>query len=129
MQPTKSTSISNQDSLNKSITKALAGNLSPGTGVTYDIDGQPLTFNIDNMSGVIIRVGSSANPFALPYFWAASNVDLTIEHNLGKVPYGYIVIAKSGPCDVYWGSIAATTTHITLRNTDATQGTTIWIMC
>lgn len=128
MQPIKASSIENQDSLNKSITKVFAGNVSPGNGLTFDANNQPTTFSVDNTVGRIFRIGSTANPLGLTYAWPASNTNLTIEHDLNTIPYGYIVIAKSGPCDVYWGSIIATDTNITLKNTDATKDTTIWLL-
>lgn len=122
--------VSNQDEYNKSVNLVMSGNISPGNGDgTEDSAGQPLAFTTDNTVGRIIRVGSTANPNGLPNHWAASNTNLTIEHDLNTVPYGYIVIAKSGPCDVYWGTVAATTNFITLKNTDATQDTTIWLLC
>jgi hypothetical protein len=128
MKPIIPASITNQDEYNKSIGKVLNGNVSPGNGLTFDPNGQPLTYSTDNMSGIIIRIGSLANPYSLPAHWTASNTDLTIAHNLNKVPYGYIVIAKSKTCDVYWGSIAATKTTITLRITDDTADTTIQLL-
>lgn len=130
MQVQTPSTVSNQDEYNKSVNRALSGNISPGNGNgTEDSAGQPLTFTTDNTVGRIIRVGSTANPNGLPNSWPASNTNLTIEHDLNAVPYGYIVIAKSGPCDVYWGTVAATATFITLKNTDATQDTTIWLLC
>lgn len=118
-----------QDDLNKSVNKTVNGNLSVASGATFDSTGQPLTFNPDNMCGLVIRIGSTANPHSLATHWTASNVDLTITHSLNKTPFGYLVIAKSGTCDVYWGSVAATLNTITLRITDASQDTTIWILC
>jgi len=129
MQPQNPTSISNQDMYNKSLAQVLSNNVSPGNGLTFDTNGQPLTFSPDNGVGIIIRIGSSSNPFSLPANWVTNNTDLTIAHNLGKIPYGYIVIAKSEACDVYWGSMLATTTTITLRNTNAAADTSIWILC
>lgn len=129
MQPQTPTSISNQDEYNKSVNRVLVGNVSPGNGDgTYDSANQPLAFTQDNTIGCIIRVGSVGNPNALPNSWAGSNLDTTITHNLNAVPYGYIVIAKSGTCDVYWGSLMASLTTICLRNTDGNQDTTIWIL-
>lgn len=129
MQPRVPTGISNQDTLNKSVNTVLAGNVSPGNGLTFDSNGQPLTYSTDNMSGIIIRIGSNANPNALPAAWPSSpNTDLTIAHNLNTVPYGYILIAAYTGAIVYYGSIAATATNITLRTTDETTDTTIWIL-
>lgn len=129
MIPQTPTSVSNQDEYNKSINRVLVGNVSPGNGDgTYDSAGQPLAFTTDNTVGCIIRVGSVGNPHSLPNSWVGSNLDTTITHNLNTVPYGYIVIAKSGTCDVYWGSLMASLTTICLKNTDGNQDTTIWIL-
>lgn len=128
MQPQKASSISNQDQYNKSITRALAGNLSPGNGVTFDTSGQPLTFSADNMSGILIRIGSLANPNALPASWTGNNTDLTIAHNLGKVPYGVFAIAKYAVADVWFGTVAPTDTNITLQTDNDTTDMTIWIL-
>lgn len=46
-----------------------------------------------------------------------ANTDFTITHNLGRVPVGYIPMTKSAACDIYTGSVAATTTQLTLRAT------------
>lgn len=128
MNPLNPSIISNQDQLNKSFYKVLTSNVSPGNGLTFDPNKQPLTFSPDNTSGIVIRIGSSANPYALPANWVAANTDLTFAHNLNRIPYGYLVIAKSKTCDVYWGSVPATNTNITLRITDATADTTIWLL-
>jgi hypothetical protein len=128
MQPTKASSIGSQDQLNKSISLVLAGNVSPGNGDTFDANGQPLTFTQDNMSGILIRIGSLVNPNVLPAAWTGNNTDLTIAHNLGKVPYGVIVIAKYAAADVWFGTIAPTDMNITLQtNNDATD-ITVWIL-
>jgi hypothetical protein len=126
MQPQKASSISNQDTLNKSFTRVLSGNVSPGNGLTFDANGQPLTFSQDNMSGVIIRIGSVTNPNALPAAWTGNSTDLTIAHNMGKVPYGVFAIAKYAAADVWFGTIAATDMNITLQtDNDATDMTVL----
>lgn len=130
MQVQTPSSVSNQDEYNKSVNRALSGNISPGNGNgTEDSAGQPLAFTTDNTVGRIIRVGSRTNPNGLPNHWSASNTDLTIEHDLNLVPYGYIVIAKSATCDVFWGTVPATVTFITLQTTNANAETTIWLLC
>lgn len=55
--------------------------------------------------------------------FALANTDVTLTHNLGRVPVGYIVMTKSQAGDVYTGSIASTKTQITLRCSVA--GTTV----
>jgi hypothetical protein len=128
MQPQKASSISNQDQYNKSLSRVLDGNVSPGNGLTFASDGTPLTYSFDNMSGVIIRIGSLANPNGLPAHWTANNTDLTIAHNLGKVPYGIIVIYKTAAADVFFGTIAPTDMNITLQTSNDATDTTIWIL-
>lgn len=127
MRPQVPSDISNQDALNKSVNKTLNGNLSPGTPTSFDVTGYPKSFDIDNM-GQCIRIGSVANPNALPNAWTANNTDLTIKHDLHKVPFGVIVIFKTAPADVYFGTIPPTDTKITLQTTNDTTDTTVWIL-
>jgi hypothetical protein len=42
---------------------------------------------------------------------------LVLNHKLGRVPVGYIVMSKSAACDIYAGSAAWTDTNITIRGT------------
>lgn len=128
MQVQAPTSLSIQDQYNKNLYRALAANLTAGNPVTYAADGSGLTFSPDNVSGIIIRIGSLANSNALPNHWAGNNVDLTIAHNLGRVPYGIILIAKWASTDVFFGTVAATDTEITLQTTNDTTDTTILIL-
>ncbi len=44
-----------------------------------------------------------------------ANADTTLAHNLKRVPSGYIVTSASAPTSVYAGSIANTSSSITLR--------------
>ena len=129
MKPQTPAGISNQDQLNKSVNQVLNGNVSPGNGLTFDSSGQPLTYSSDNMVGSVIRVGSNANPNALPNSWAGNNTNTTITHNLGKVPYGFVVIAKYAAADVFIGTVDATTTTITLQTTNDATDITIWLLC
>ncbi len=113
---------------NKDLNRVLAANISPGNGLTFDAAGYPLTYSQDNMSGILIRIGSLANPNGLPAHWTANNTDLTIVHNLGKIPYGVIAIFKQAAADVWFGTVAPTDTDITLQtNNDATD-MTVWIL-
>lgn len=80
------------------LARVLNGNLGFGDGT-----------NRDNLDGV----------WASPVTPGAPNTDFTITHNLGRVPVGYFVMSKSGACDVYTGSVAATSTQLTLRGTVA----------
>lgn len=128
MQPRTAAGISNQDQLNKSFGQVLANNVSPGNGLTFAADGTPLTFSPDNLVGIMIRIGSTANPNMLPAAWPAANTDLTIAHNLGSVPTGFIITAKFAAADVFYGTIPADATNITLQTTNAATDITIWIL-
>jgi hypothetical protein len=129
MQPRVPTGITNQDLYNKSVGQVLAGNVSAGNGLTFAAsDGTPLTYSTDNMGGVMIRIGSTANPNALQYVWPAVSTNLTITHNLNKLPYGFILTASYAATEIFWGTIAPTTTEITLQTSNASYDTTIWIL-
>lgn|ERR1700688_3800392 len=128
MQPRVPSGITNQDLYNKSLGLVLSGNVSPGNGLTFDSIGQPLTYSTDNMTGVVIRVGSTANPNGLANHWTAANTNLTIPHGLNKVPYGYILIASFAAATIFFGTIPADINNITLQTTNANTDTTIWIL-
>lgn len=127
MRPQNPSVVTNPAHLANSVYKTLRGNVSMGSALDYDAVGQPASFTQDNTDGVMIRVGSSGNPFSLPNFWAGSNVDTTIDHNLGRVPIGYYVTKKDRTCDVYDGTLVATEQEITLKNTDGNADTVIYI--
>jgi len=63
--------------------------------------------NRDNIAGNWVNVTTPVAP----------NTDFAVNHNLGQLPVGYLVMQKSAACDVYTGSVAATKTQITLRAT------------
>lgn len=48
-----------------------------------------------------------------------ANTDLAIQHQLGRVPVGYIVVKLSVAAVIFDGSVAATTTAITLKSNTA----------
>lgn len=74
--------------------------------------------NFDNISGTWANTTAPAAP----------NTDFTITHNLGRVPVGYWVMQKDRACDVYTGSVAATTTQLTLRATVASAVLRLFIV-
>lgn len=51
--------------------------------------------------------------------FAAANADVAIQHKLGRVPVGYIVVKLNAAGIIYDGSIAATATVITLKSNTA----------
>lgn len=44
-----------------------------------------------------------------------ANTDFTVSHNLGRLPVGYWIMQSDKSCNIYTGSIAATTTQLTLK--------------
>jgi hypothetical protein len=67
----------------------------------------------DNIDGVWVSVLTPT----------PGDTDFTVTHNLGRLPVGYILMEADLPSLIYTGSVAATTTEITLRN--ATDGANI----
>ena len=80
---------------------AFNGNIGFGTGTQSD-----------NINGVWKTVT-----------FAVANTNVTIVHNLNRIPVGYIVMTKSQAGDVFTGSITSTKTQITLQCSVA--GTTV----
>lgn len=60
--------------------------------------------------------------------FGAANTDLTIIHNLGAIPVGYLVFRNSNGGVIYDGSVAFTKTTITLRSTVANTVALIFIL-
>jgi hypothetical protein len=69
---------------------------------------------VDNVDGIWVS-----------FTIATANTDLTLTHNLGRVPVGYIVMSKTAACDIFTGTVAATTTQITIQGTVA--GVSGWL--
>jgi hypothetical protein len=105
----------------------MRGNLSQGAATAFDSNGEPSAFNQDNMDGVLIRVGSSSNPLGLAQFWAGSNINTTISHNLGRIPIGYRIERKSAACDMFDGTTTWTNTTISLQVTNGAADTIIYV--
>lgn len=74
--------------------------------------------NIDNINGSWINVTAPATP----------NTDFVVNHNLGRLPSGYLIMEKDRACDVYTGSAAPTKTQITLRVTVASAVLRMFIL-
>jgi len=85
----------------RNLVSVINGNIGFGDGV-----------HADNVNGVWASVN-----------FPLANTDVTVTHNLGRLPVGYIVMTKSQAGDVYTGSVVATKTQITLRC--STAGTTV----
>jgi hypothetical protein len=82
----------------RNLAQAFNGQISFGDGT-----------NVDNINGAWVNTTTPVAP----------NTDFTVNHNLNRLPVGYLVMAKDRAVDVYTGSIAATLTQITLRATVA----------
>lgn len=74
--------------------------------------------NLDNINGSWINVTAPVAP----------NTDFTVTHNLGRVPSGYWIMEKDRACDVYTGSVAPTSTQLTLRATVASAVLRLFIV-
>jgi len=85
-------------SIYQNLVNVINGNLGFGDGTS-----------IDNISGNWINVVAPG----------AANTDFTVNHNLNRLPVGYLVMSKSASTDIYTGSIAGTKTQLTLRSTVA----------
>jgi len=75
--------------------------------------------NLDNINGSWINVVAPVAP----------NTDFTVNHNLQRLPVGYWIMQKDRACDIYTGSVAATSTQITLRATVASAVLRLFIVC
>ena len=117
-----------QHTVNTNFALVLNGNVSPGNGLTFDSNGQPLTYSTSNQSGILLRIGAAGNPHGAPFAWVTSNANLTVQHNLNKVPYGFHLVSKNKSCDVFQGTILPTAMNITLQCTDATADITVFVM-
>src|SRR6266403_1108071 len=74
--------------------------------------------NLDNINGSWINVVAPVG----------ANTDFTVNHNLGRLPVGYLVMQKDRACDVYTGSVGATLTQLTLRATVASAVLRLFIV-
>jgi hypothetical protein len=61
-----------------------------------------------------------------PVTFSSSNSELRIEHNIGRVPTGYLILKKSAGADVYDGISENTDQYIFLRAT-ASMNVTLMI--
>lgn len=126
MNPQNPARIADSQLVAVSFHRTLTGNVSMGNAVAWDSTGQPSEYTQDNTDGAMIRVGSNANPNALPNFWTSGPTIIT--HNLGRVPIGYYITRKDKTCDVFDGTVASwTETVISLEITDDTADTTVYI--
>lgn len=109
----------------QSMYRTFAGNIGFGSVATYDGIGVPLNYTTDNTNGNMIRVGNATS--TIPQKWTTPTSDTIINHSLGRIPVGYIVFRKSGPIDVYTGTVPWTETTICLQATVNTVDTHIYI--
>src|SRR6267142_1583763 len=90
-----------------------------------------------NLIGVIngrVGFGDGTLPDNIDGSWinvvapVAPNTDFTVNHNLQRLPVGYWIMQKDRACDIYTGSVAATTTQLTLRATVASAVLRLFII-
>jgi len=73
---------------------------------------------LDNMQGRWINVVTPVAP----------DTDFTITHSLGRIPVGFITIRADKAGVVYYGTIAATTTDLTLKCSTASTTIRIFVI-
>jgi hypothetical protein len=95
------------DSTYKRLALVINGRISFGDGLTRD-----------NIDGTWVNVPDTG----------IGNTDFTVQHNLGRLPVGYILMRTSLPTSIYDGSIPATTTEITLRSIIDNANVTLFIV-
>jgi hypothetical protein len=83
-------------------------------GISFGDSAQSLSDNID---GVWL---STTTP-------AGADTNFTLTHNLGRLPNGWIVAMQNKAGSVYLGSVAATTTQLTLRCSVASVAVRLFI--
>jgi hypothetical protein len=93
--------------LYEQLARVVNGLISFGNGISRD--------NIDGEWASVADTGGA-------------NVDFTITHNMLRVPIGFIVMDQSKAGVIYHGSIAWTTTTITLRCNVANDSILIFIV-
>ena len=90
----------------RNLATAFNGNIGFGDGVSSD-----------NISGNWVSVN-----------FPSANTDVTVTHNLGRIPVGYLAMTKSQAGDIFTGSVAATKTQITLQSSTAGQMASLFIL-
>src|SRR5271170_4558808 len=75
--------------------------------------------NADNINGSWINVTTPPTP----------NTDFVVNHNLNRIPVGYLVMQKNQACDVFTGSVASTKSQITLQGSVGNTVLKLFIIC
>jgi hypothetical protein len=128
MKPQNPSSLGDVLTILRSYYRILVANIGFGSPSAYDTHGVGTTFPQDNGNGVLIRIGSNANPNGLANHWAGTNVATTVTHNLNRVPVGFFVASKDQTCDIYNASpFSATTSTITLYSTAGAADVLVYI--
>ena len=89
-----------------------------------------------NLAGVIngkISFGTGSQSDNIDGVWltanfSLANTDATFTHNLGRIPVGYLVMTKNQAGNIFTGTIAATTTQITLQSSTAGETATLFVL-
>lgn len=102
------------DQISKAMSNISFGSSTPETrAIATPSAGQStmITDNDSNMEG---------NKFII-HFPAAPNTDIVIQHNLGRIPVGWVPLRLTNPGVIHLGSVAPTATTITLQETQGSQ--------
>lgn len=88
--------------------------------------GQPSQWDGNNIPTVYTQDNMTGNMFR--HVFSAANTSEIIEHDLGRVPVGYIVTRKSVAVDIYDGTLTDwTISDISLKATVSGADVTIYI--
>lgn len=72
----------------------------------------------DNISGAWAAVADTGG----------ANTNFTVTHNLGRLPVGYILMKADRAVSIYTGSVAATTTQLTLKANVANAAVSLFVL-
>ncbi len=91
----------------KEVASVVNGRISFGDGVDFD-----------NIEGTWVSILTPASP----------DTDFTVTHGLDRLPVGVIPMRKAAAVDIYTGSLADTTTTVTLRATIGSVAVELFIV-
>lgn len=80
-----------------------------------------------------ISLGDGTDPGNIDGGWvsavtdATPNTNFTVQHNLGRIPVGFLVVDKTANLDVWRGTTASTETDLTLQSDVANETILLFI--
>ena len=71
---------------------------------------------------------TNLNGITKTVIFPTANSNVTVTHNLNRVPVGYIPLTKNQAGDIFTGSVAATSSQITLQCSTAGMTVSLYIL-